>query len=341
MNVLFITRFFFPHVGGVEKHVYEVSRRLKSMGINISIVTEKYAPHLKSQEVVNKTLVKRLFYPKLKFLGLIFIWLWFLKNIDLIKKADIVHVHDVFVWYLPFKFLFPKKKVYTTFHGWEGIYPIPRKNILLKRIAWKLSQKTMSVGSYLKKYYGVSSDIIIYGATDIPRKKFRKDKKLIVYIGRLDEDTDLPLFLETLGKMDPKKDGFRIEFCGDGSLRKECERFGKVHGFTDPRLFLSKAQFCFAHGYLTILEALAYRCLVFVVYKDKIRKDIFYLTPFREFLLIFNNPQDLIKKLRFYSIRGKNEILVEKAFEWVKDYTWENLARKYLELWDIDPDNFK
>ncbi|KKQ93581.1 MAG: hypothetical protein UT19_C0010G0025, partial [Candidatus Woesebacteria bacterium GW2011_GWB1_39_10b] len=29
MKVLFLTRLYWPHVGGVEKHVYEIGKRLK------------------------------------------------------------------------------------------------------------------------------------------------------------------------------------------------------------------------------------------------------------------------------------------------------------------------
>src|SRR3989304_6221914 len=64
------------------------------------------------------------------------IWKEFFKNINLFFSADIVHCHDVFFWYLPFRFIFPFKKIYTTFHGYEG-YPLTSKDILVHKISEK------------------------------------------------------------------------------------------------------------------------------------------------------------------------------------------------------------
>ena len=96
-------------------------------------------------------------------MGLVYIWFWLFKNKKLIKETNIIHCHDVFIWYLPFRFLYPHKKVYTTFHGWEGTWPIPWQNILQKRLANKLSNGTIAVGKYIGKYYGIKADKIIYG----------------------------------------------------------------------------------------------------------------------------------------------------------------------------------
>lgn len=147
MKILFITRRCYPQIGGVEKHVGEVAKVLRKKGHTVTIVSEADIQ-----------------YPHIKFLGLIFIWLWLFKNRKIIEKADIIHCHDVFIWYLPFRFLYPKKPVFTTFHGWEGIWPIPFKNILLKRLASRLSWGTVAVGHFIEKYYGVKVDKITYGA---------------------------------------------------------------------------------------------------------------------------------------------------------------------------------
>lgn len=147
MNILFLTQHKWPHVGGVERHVYELSKRLKVKGSKVTTI---------SGEDIK--------YPHIKFLGLLYIWFWLFKNRRLIKKTDIVHCHDVFIWYLPFRFFYPNKKVFTTFHGWEGTWPIPLKNILMKRLANRLSSGTIAVGKYIEKYYGIKADKIIYGA---------------------------------------------------------------------------------------------------------------------------------------------------------------------------------
>src|SRR3989304_3204257 len=126
MKILFITRLFFPHIGGVEKHVYEIAKSLDRRGNGITILTEKYDKKLKIQETIDGIKVVRFSYPHTKFLGLKFIWWRLFQNIKLIKEANVVHIHDVFIWYLPFRLLFPNKKVFTTIHGLEWDNPLSK-----------------------------------------------------------------------------------------------------------------------------------------------------------------------------------------------------------------------
>ncbi|MEM3504416.1 MAG: glycosyltransferase, partial [Nitrososphaeria archaeon] len=130
MKVLFFSRRFWPDIGGVEKHVLKLSEELKKRGHDIIIVAEKEINQnnnklSKSDLEFNISGIKVFKIPittsekNKKFQ----IWFWLLKNIRLIKSADIIHCHDVFYWYLPFLFLFPRKKIFTTFHGYEGSEP--------------------------------------------------------------------------------------------------------------------------------------------------------------------------------------------------------------------------
>lgn len=146
MKILMLAEHKWPHIGGVEIHIRELTKSLERKGNRVKIIS---AENIK--------------YPNIKLIGLLYIWFWLVKNIKLVEWADVVHCHDVFIWYLPFRFLYPKKKVFTTFHGWEGIWPIPYKNILLKQIAARLSSGTMGVGKYIEKYYGIRVDKIVYG----------------------------------------------------------------------------------------------------------------------------------------------------------------------------------
>ena len=55
LNVLMVTTRYFPYMGGIETHVYEVGRRLASRGINITILTTvplTSAPPLPEEEVI-------------------------------------------------------------------------------------------------------------------------------------------------------------------------------------------------------------------------------------------------------------------------------------------------
>ena len=66
---------------------------------------------------------------------------------------------------------------------------------------------------------------------------------------------------------------FKIDFVGDGSLRKECEKFGKVHGFVDPNPFLEKADICVPGGYLSYIEAKSLGCKIKVFANNPLKID--------------------------------------------------------------------
>jgi len=335
MKVLFLTRLYWPHVGGVERHVGEIGKRLKVKGKSVTIVTTKYDKNLKSREKKDGIEIIRFNQPGIKYLGLLYTWLWLLKNIDLINKSDIVHIHDVFIWYLPFRFLFPRKPVYTTFHGRWGKYPIPFSDIMQKRLGAKLSKGVISIGEYIPKNYGFKSDITIYGAVDV-KSKSKSKRNTIIYVGRLDEDTGLSVILDALKNYRHLDDESLLimEFIGDGELRKECEKYGKVYGFVDPTPFYQKAKFCFASGYLTIHEALANKCLVFTAYRHSLQEDYYKLTPFSKFIYSSGNPEKLAERLMYLSKNKKaSQKLIDTGYNWVKTQTWEKLTNSYLKLW--------
>ena len=301
MNILFITRLYFPHVGGVEKHVFEVAKSLERKGKSVTILTEKFDSKLRSKEATGKTKVIRSSYPHIKLLGLLSIWLKIFKNRKLIQDADVVHIHDVFIWYLPFRLMYPKKPVFTTIHGLEWDNPLSKFSIWQKKLAVKLSTGAVGIGKFLEKYLKIKFNKIIYGAATVIRNSVAKDKNKIVYVGRLEENTGLAKFLKWLGK----NQKYTVDFCGDGRLRNECEKFGKVHGFTDPVPFLKKANHCVPGGYLAALEALSYGCELKLFGNSKIKEDYWKMSPFVD----------------------------SDVKQWGKSQTWEKLANEYLDLY--------
>lgn len=304
-----ISNFYDPRIGGVEKHIEEISKRLTNKNFKIIILTEKHSPELKSEEKKGGIRIFRIKYPKIKFFGLSIIWINLLKNLGEIRKSNIVHIHDVFVWYFPFRFLFPNKKIFITHHGGQAKYPIPKKEIFFKRLASRLSSGTICVGGFIPIHFGLKCNSVIYGATKL--KKTSKKEKRIVWVGRLEEETGIKKALKEMKKMK----NYRIDFCGDGPLRNECEKAGTVHGFTDPLPFLKKAKICYPVGYLSCLEAMANKCEVRVVWENKLKKDYWQMTPFYKY------------------IKNKD---VEGAYEWVKTQTWDNVVEEYLKLWGVE-----
>ena len=325
-KILIFTPSFFPKIGGVERHLSETIPYLTRAGFSIKIITENNIENKKS-----KFKVFRFPYPKIKLFGLLVIWWKILKNyLSLIREADIIHVHDVFVWYLPFRLFFPSKPVVTTFHGWEGVFPLPQRNKLWRKLGVLLSNKTVAVGRYLEKYYQFKADIVIYGGVHAPKTEFIKDD-LLLYVGRLDYDTGLPLLLQSL--RDNPWSG-KVIFCGDGVLREQASMFGKVVGFRNPIPFLKKAKIVFAGGYLSVLEAFAYKCLVIAAYSNPLKRDYFSLSPMGKLVQVVKTSDGLTRKIKFLTQnKDFSKEKIENAFVFAKNQGWEKIAETYSNIY--------
>jgi hypothetical protein len=240
MKILFIAKHKWPRVGGVERHLKATSSKLYALGYNITTISEE---DIKP--------------PHTKYFGLLYIWYWLFKNRELITRSDLVHIHDVFIWYLPFRFLYPIKKVYITFHGWEGVYPIPLWNILNKKIANYLCNGSIAVGKYIEKYYKIKCNFIIHGAVTSLRQGYDRQAKIkntIVWLGRQDRDTGYFEFLEWLEKH-PK---FKVKY---------------VTNDPNPEKYLKTAEYCVPSGYLSYLESLNYGCKILTFANNPLKED--------------------------------------------------------------------
>lgn len=333
MKILFLVRLYKPHVGGVEKQVESLCRKLRKRNYQIIILTEKYDDSLSDMEYIDGVKVVRIGYPIKRYFGLISIWLWIFKHRDLIKNADIVHAHSILVWYWPFRLLFPRKPVYVTFHGWEGIYPIPLKNILIRKVDAWIAWKNITISDYVEKYYHIKADELSYTAVNIPKRStFKKDKKKLLYVGRLDKDTGLKKILKALSYVK----GYNVDFCGDGPLHKECESYGKVHGFVNPNPFYERATICLSPGHTSILEAFTYKCLIVTTYNNPVKKDYLIMTPFSKWIIVKNKPKDFATAIDYYLKNPKKaRIRIEQAYNWVLTQNWDTETEKYLDLWGV------
>ncbi len=382
MTILFLSRLFYPHIGGVERHVLEVGKRLVKMGNKVIVITEKYQSEGESAKVTGEVGgieiirisikrdsgvaplsgspqndggergVKENWFKKFQ------IWWWLWNHRDIIKKADIIHCHDVFFWYLPFRFLYPKKKVYTTFHGYETKFPPSKKAILIRKTSQKLSWGNICVGEYLKKWYGTKPDYITYGGVDVhlggaevaaspgarrylassPSEVLKGQAELrILFIGRLEEDNGALVYLKALRLMRQKKIEIEFEACGEGSLRSEVEQYGKVYGFVkDLSQYLQKADIVFVSSYLSILESMKHRKLVFSVYDNPLKEDYLKMSPFSKWIIIESSPKKLAGKMKYFiQHEEEREKLVNKSYEWVRKQTWEKVLGIYIDLWNL------
>lgn len=340
---------FYPHIGGVEKHVKRVSEELVEGGHEVTIITVKHEQALPDFEELNKVKIYRFSGKRLPQ-----IWLWLYKHRKLIRTVNIIHCHDfvTFIfWYLPFRFLYFFKPVFVTFHGYEVIPPIPKKILFMRKVAEFLTRGNICIGDYIPKWYGTKADFVLYGGADEPTGKSRSNNNTIndeiaVFVGRLGTDTGIMVYINTIRILKERYGvNLKVDVCAEGNLRQTIEDIVnkndlavKLHGFVEnPTDYLVKGKFAFVSGYLAILEAMINKKLVFAVYENELKKDYLTLLPNSEDMMVTaSTPDELAQKIAHYCKNPEEtEEKVATAYNFAKEQTWQKVANTYLKLWGI------
>jgi glycosyltransferase involved in cell wall biosynthesis len=342
MTILFFARRFYPLIGGVEKHVLELSKELIKQGHQVIVITEHTNNLPKFESIKPKGLsvyrIKAGDENKFKKMR---IWkeLWMLR--DVIEKANVVHCHDVFFWYLPFRFIFPKKKVFTTFHGYES-YPISQKAIMVRKLSEKLSWGNICIGDFIEKWYKTKPTVVSYGAVHVSSKKQelhgKASKNSAVFVGRLDNQTGILTYVSAIELVREKYTTFKMTAVGDGIYKNRIAKKVNVVGFqNNPEKYFINSHFAFVSRYLAILEAFAANRLIFAVYDNPVKEDYLKMAPFAKYIVITQTADELRQKILYYLEHPDEEKkLIAKGSKWVKEQSWEKMAELYLKLWQIE-----
>jgi glycosyltransferase involved in cell wall biosynthesis len=350
LKVLFITPRFYPEIGGVEKHCYMVTQELSKHGIQVNVITGSLDHKLLPKERQNNLQIYRIFFKKknnrnlFTILNLVKPWIFLLKNFQILIRNDIIHLHDfqTFLWLCPFLIFF-KKNIFITFHGFES-YPISRYSRVIRKIAEQTLAGSICVGDFIIKWYGAKPEYITLGASEIHSLLTNPVDKAAVFVGRLTNDSGV---LDLIKAIEILKKNYAIQLslhiCGDGQLRKTIEETAKdcgleihIHGFvTTPKEYVISSRYVFATGYLSILEAMTLKKPVFSFYNNPLKRDYLYSFPEAEKLMVIaSSPEDLAEKI-FRAVENPDQtnLLVEHAYEFACEQTWDKVANLYLKLY--------
>lgn len=317
MKIVFVCARYYPSIGGVERHVQQVAERLAAKGHNVHI-------HVEPASQSNPG-----FFKKFR------IWYGMCTQLRLFLSADVIHIHDVFFWYVPLRLLLFYKPVYCTFHGYEGVVPPTKKAVMIRRFSEVFSKKTIEVGAYIKKWYGTHPDKIIYGgATYIisnPSSRVAPKKLRIALIGRLTDDIGIPKYLGFFKELKKKKIPFELHIYGDGPYKKSLEKYGTTHGMIEDIMVpLQKADVVCASSYLTIIDALAFGKTVVALYNNPLKEDYLRCFPMAEDIIISDRPSRAVDVMFTQRKKISARDIVVKAHSL---FSWDAITSTYLALW--------
>jgi glycosyltransferase involved in cell wall biosynthesis len=337
LRFLHIAPRYFPSKGGVETHLAAINAILIANGHSISVVTTQQHPEESLREIHDGIEVIRL--PIECQNNKWETWQWFWKNRTILQDKK-VFVHDVAWQILP---LLPQfyKRFCLVFHGWEGIFPVPYKNILQRRFFASMAAYTLHVGAFIEEFYGDQPTEVIYGGVEVPvinknhsAKKAVADHIKFLFIGRLEKVNELELYLEFFQLLAKKRVNFSVTWIGDGSYRDTCKKFGEVTGMVyDVQNRLSNADFVCANSYLSILEAQAQAKVVLSLYSNPLKESYLKKFPGASAMLIASSADELNLKLTDLLSNKSHLLQLQTAAQKVAEtFSWKKVASIYEKI---------
>ena len=345
-----ICRLFSPHRGGVERHVEEISRLAVNDGHEVVVITSQYEPQLSYRSrlltspdsLVQIKRISTLFENRkqsfhLKIRDRVHIWLWMLINVWLFFTADIVHIHDVFWWYWPIRVLFPWKKLYITYHGFEAGSLPSKKAVRARLLAALCSRGNICVGSWIQKWYGTKPTYITYGGASCAQTMEKKKHIGIraLFVGRLEEDTGLVAYIEAVKNIK----NVTVDIAGGGKLLSQVQAAARKNsritylGVSNNTCSLYGAyDVIFASSYLSMIEALQCDVPVIAYAQDLLKQDYLNSFPVATEIAIVSTIEQIQTELEKISTKEITQ-RTKKACLWARQQTWKKVYLVYKKLW--------
>lgn len=281
-------------LGGVQKHISEITKEFSSRGYQV----DWSYPGRAKQEIS-------------------------------IFNPDLIIAHD-FVSFVP-DISIPQ---ITVFHGWEGRVPPDEAVIKRRLEVEKLSSATICVGDFLRYWYKQSPSLVIYGGVKPVEYAPPPGKKRLLYIGRLAPDCSPHIFLQALKKtrniftLDVCGDGPLRE-----DLERMANGLGitvTFHGFVNNvDDYIKKSDIVLTSGYLSILESYINKRPVVSVYDNSLKEDYLKLMPCSPF--VCGTSFEVSEKLDFIWEHGIGELL-DINYQFAMGNNWGRVIDKYEEL---------
>jgi len=265
MKVLMLTDYFYPHVGGVEKVILELSMKLVNSGNEVRILTLNTTNSKNVENFQGIQIIRIKAYDVTKITGLqssisFNFWLQAMKLINEFQP-DIIHLHNRFFFttliglFLSKRFSFPTIVTLHLgsldfLHGIKGylvkkfekfmIRLINNNATLITAVSKNVKNNGIKLGINSKKCRVVPNgvDLSFFKMNRSCSKKPRK----IIFIGRLLKNKGPQILVKSASLVIKKIPDVQFFLVGDGPLRGNIENYCKKNNLTKNIKFLGKVE---------------------------------------------------------------------------------------------------
>lgn len=248
MKICFVTHRFYPNIGGVETHVYEIARRIArrvAEKFSVEIITAD-SNGFKEFEEIEGMLIRRFksFSPKDAYYFSPSLYRYLKKNS---VKYDIIHAHNYHAFPALFASLAKRNKFVFTphYHGFGHSFFKDLLHKPYKLIGKKIFERAdaiICVSEYERnlvlrnfkidkdKIYVIPNGVNLEEFEGIGKKENRdRDVKKILYVGRVERYKGLDYVVKALKHLPD----FILEVVGDGNYKPNVVRLAEKMGVID------------------------------------------------------------------------------------------------------------
>jgi len=244
MKILQVTSVFPPHIGGLEKCVYEISKRLALQGHEIVVYTTNF-PQGKNKEFKDGVLIHRIPVFFTLFKAPVAIFLHHIMK----EKVDLVHVHIPPIFGALSSIIFGKMKkvpVVLTYHNdtvgnsaiqrfVAKIYNVFQNRLILKNVtlitvpsqAYKIELARRGINRNRIRVvnngidFSKKNELIDTGEI---RKRFGlHGEKLVLFVGALEKRKGVKFLIKAVPKISEEIKNVKVLIVGNGSEKKNLQ----------------------------------------------------------------------------------------------------------------------
>jgi alpha-1,3-mannosyltransferase len=364
MKILHLSRNFYPCVGGTEKYIAELSRRLVKRGLSSRVLVLDYNMFDKSQRFPHRERVGGTEVFRVPGIGHYKKPIPLAVPLHLFRWADIVHVHDLRLFYETALLLKPffRYKICLSTHGFlihtgelkalkTALIPLYYKPTIKHSLDAVICDSRQDYEYFHR--WGIARLFLIENGIDLAKFHSVRPDPIpcrLLYFGRIDHNKGLDLMLETLAKIADLDWKLRVVGSGlsetEAGLKSLAQELGLARkiswlGFLPEEALLgelARAHLCLLpsryEGFgFTLLEAMASRvvCLANTIptYESIIQSGE------NGFLADFSQPQKSAWAIRDILERPLDALLSirYKAREKAGEYDWEKKVDEVIRVY--------